>query len=296
MTDTDQQDPGPQGPDRDDAPMLVLGPERMFRFGTIVTVEGGVRASCASGPWLGQAGSGVGSLGSLGVLLDDVLGYAIIEHRPPDRWSVSAEIGLELLEPLPVDGTALHAQARLQHVDGIGGLSVGEVRDDAGRLLAVGRQRGRFVPIHREATPATEQDGPVRPDAADLATLLGLSGAGSGSGSGSDPAAGPGAEVSFVVTPELENPMHNLHGGISLAVADVVAARALADGGPPLVVNSIHVIYARGIPAGSEVAVSAVVQHRGRGLGVVEVVGSVDGRAATIARVVAGPPSPLPAY
>jgi uncharacterized protein (TIGR00369 family) len=84
--------------------------------------------------------------------------------------------------------------------------------------------------------------------------------------------------------------MHNLHGGITLALADLAATHALDDGGPRLVTSSIHAVYARGIPAGSRLDVAATVQHRGRTLATVEVLGRVDGRVSTLTRVTAAAP------
>jgi uncharacterized protein (TIGR00369 family) len=211
-------------------------------------------------------------LGSLGVLIDNVLGYAIIARRPPGHWSVSTEISMDLLEPLPLDGSRLHASAQVVHADATGGFAVGEVLDDDGRLLAVCRQRGRFVRSGPDPDPVAFD---LPEDVACLQHLLGAT------------RRTTGLEVE--VTGVLENPMHNLHGGITLSLADLAASHALDDGGPTLVTGSIHVTYVRAVPGGTTVSVDAEVQHRGRSLGSVEVLGRVGDRVCTIGRVSAQP-------
>ena len=45
--------------------------------------------------------------GSLGVLADDVLGYAVVAERPVGHWAVSTEIFVDFCSVLPVDGAIL---------------------------------------------------------------------------------------------------------------------------------------------------------------------------------------------
>jgi uncharacterized protein (TIGR00369 family) len=206
------------------------------------------------------------------VLVDNVLGYAIIGRRPPEHWSVSTEISMDLLTALPRDGSPLHASARVLHADTTGGFSVGEVIDDAGRLVAVCRQRGRFIASGPDPAPVRFA---LPEGAVDALGLLGASWRADG--------------LDVEVTGVLENPMHNLHGGIALCLADLAAGRALADGGPALTTASIQMSYVRAVPGGSTLAVDVEVQHRGRTSGTVEVVGSVAGRPCTIGRVSAHP-------
>ena len=252
-------------------PIVDAGPESLFGVGRVYADGAVVRGSMPTGSWL-QGADGQVALGSLGVLVDNVLGYAIIAHRPPEHWSVSTEISLDLLTPLPSDGSRLHAEARTVQADATGGFAVGEVRDEEGNLVAVCRQRGRYVPSGHDPAPLSFD---LPHDVPDLAALIGFR-------------AYP-VRSSLTVTPVLENPLHNLHGGITLAVADLAASQALTDGGPPLVTASLHVLYARPVPAGSTLDLVTSVQHRGRRLGCVEVIGSIAGRPCTIGRVSAQP-------
>ena len=248
-------------------PVVQTGPEDLFRLGPVTSDGQSVAASMPSGAWLVDT-DGVVAPGAVGVLVDNVLGYAIIAARPPGHWSVSAEITLDVLEPLPTSG-AIHAEARVEHIDGLGGFATARVLDDEGRLLALGTQRGRFVAAHGvglEPASYTPVDG-----SDDVIAWLRRTSAG----------ARP-----FEVPDLLLNPMGNVHGGVSFCLSDLVARDAVAG---DLTTASIHVVYSRGIPAGATLSYDAVVTHAGRSLAVVEVTGSVDGRPSTLATVVLHP-------
>jgi uncharacterized protein (TIGR00369 family) len=85
-----------------------------------------------------------------------------------------------------------------------------------------------------------------------------------------------------------QNVLGNLHGGISLCASDILATMALtAPGQPPLATSSIRVSYSRPVPGDARIEYQAAVRHRGRSFGVVDVVGSVDGKTCTIAHLTA---------
>ena len=54
--------------------------------------------------------SGLPCAGSLAVLVDNALGYAMIAELPKGCWSVSAEISIELCAAIPIDGSLLRAE------------------------------------------------------------------------------------------------------------------------------------------------------------------------------------------
>lgn len=254
-------------------PIIPAGPESLFQVPRVEVDGEWLRSSMPTGPRLaGPDGRTVG--GSLGVLIDNVLGYALIAHRPRDQWSVSTEIALDLLGPLPVDGSTLHAEARVEYVGGGGGVGFasGRVVDDSGRSVAMCRQWGRFVP----ATTALEV-GAAPFESADGDDLCSLLGARSVSPSG----------LSLDVAGALQNPMHNLHGGIALCASDLAAVLALADDGPRLATTSVKILYARPVPGASRLDLRTTVRHRGRSLATVDVVGAVGGRVCTLTTVTA---------
>jgi acyl-coenzyme A thioesterase PaaI-like protein len=245
-------------------PVVETGPEALFRLGEITTSDSGEFAGSMSlGPWLEMAG-GV-TAGVLAVLVDDVLGFALAEDLPRGRWSVSAEIGLEVLRPLPASGT-VRVTGALRHQDSLGALATGEVRDATGALLALTSQRGRFVAAPADLVEEGSWGGPVAEG--DLERLLAVR-----------------AGVPLAITDVLANEGGSLHGGVSL-FASVLVAEAAA---PGLVTASAHITYARAIPLGVDVTWRPSVRHPGRSLAVVDVDGMVGDRVCTTARVVLHP-------
>jgi uncharacterized protein (TIGR00369 family) len=244
-------------------PILNGGPERAFRIGPLAMADGTVTSSMPLGPWLsGPAGGPPGSV--LGVLVDDVLGCALMRERRPGLWSVSSEISVDLCRPVPAGGGVLAAEGRLMYSDDSGGLASGSVVDDAGRLIAMCRQHGRWVSAQPDAPPAerpapSESPGPSAP--AVLTELLGVR----------PRAADGGARLTVAVTADLANPLGNLHGGITLWVSDLVAQAAFAAAGGPTRTTSVHVAYPRPMPLGTTVRFEGQVIHRGRTFGVARV-------------------------
>jgi len=244
----------------------VTGPETLFGVGQVKHVDGAIRGSMPAGsPFTGPDGRT--SAGALGVLVDDVLGYSIIDSLSDGIWTVSTEIWLHLLAPLPCDGQRIQAAARTLQP---GSFAAGTLTDERGRQLATFSQRGRAVPdIPPAIVDLPAFDLPT--GAVDVVDLLGLR-----------------AEceaMALTVTERLENPRRMLHGGISLCASEVVATRSRRSAGSALATSSIHIVHARAIPAASEVTFHATTQHAGRSLWVTDVVGVVDGRSCTIARV-----------
>jgi acyl-coenzyme A thioesterase PaaI-like protein len=230
-----------------------------------LTVEDGVfRGSMSVGPWLAVRRRT--PAGSVAVLVDDLLGYAITADLPGGRWSVSTEITLDVLRPLPATGRVL-ADGRLVQSDAQGGYATGTVRNEEGTRLAVCTQRGRFIPAPDGLVEEGAWGGPPRPG--DLERLLAVRDG-----------------VPMPTTDVLANEGGNLHGGVSMFVSDLVAC-ALR---PDLVTASLHITYARAIPIGADVSWRATVRHDGRSLAVVDVDGVVDDRVGTTARVVLHPP------
>jgi uncharacterized protein (TIGR00369 family) len=230
------------------------GPEALF---AVTCFDDGVRAEMTTGPW----SSGPGSAGSLGVLADNVLGYALITEAPAGLWSVSAEISLDFFRPPPGDGTKLHAEGHMVQAAGTTGLAEGSIFDDDGRLVSRCRQWGRFV----------EPRGPV-PD---------------GRPAGSPPteglldeirsqvSTGEGyAELRVDVGDDLINPIGSLHGGISLWLAELTAGAAVGDARSGFVPASLTATYPRPFPHGDVATFRAEVVTRGRRMAVTRITGS----------------------
>ena len=231
-----------------------------------LTVEDKVfRGSMPVGPWLAVRRRT--PAGALAVLVDDLLGYAITADLPGGRWSVSTEITLDVLRPLPATGRVL-ADGKLVQSDAQGGFATGTVRNEEGTRLAVCTQRGRFIRAPEGLVEEGAWGGPPRPG--DLERLLSV---------------GDGAPMP--TTDVLANEGGNLHGGISMFASDLVAG-ALR---PDLVTASVHITYTRAIPIGADVSWRATIRHDSRSLAVVDVDGVVDDRVGTTARIVLHPPA-----
>ena len=122
-------------------PVVETGPEALLRMSELtVSDDGEFRGAMPVGPWLEVEGRM--PAGAVAVLVDDLLGYAIVADLPRGHWSVSAEITLDVLRPLPTSGRVF-ANARLVHADALGGYATGTLTDEDGRLLASTSQRGR---------------------------------------------------------------------------------------------------------------------------------------------------------
>lgn len=242
------------------------GPESLFGVGRVTFDEDGrFSGSMPSGaPFV--LPDGAPSAGALGVLVDNVLGYAIIEGLVGCRWSVSTEIWLDLLARVPVDGGALFAEAHTIGADDVRAFSEGEIRGPNGSLVAVCRQRGLAIDEAPDDLRPLDFETPI--GAADVVALTGLRVL--------------DRETAILpVTPTVSNPRGMLHGGVALCAAETVAALAGSDH----VTSSVHVTYTRPVPTGSLLELHAVVRHAGRSLRVTEVTGLVDGRLAVVAQI-----------
>lgn len=254
-----------------DLPVLSTGPEALFGVGDVAVDGDSVVGSMPSGPpFLGPDARP--ALGALGVLVDNVLGYAIIDSLPPRSWSVSTEIWIDLVAPLPADGSRIHAAARAVQA---GSFAIGRVVDADGRLLAECRERGRQIADVPNAAGAPTFELPDH--AGDLAELIGLRPGGDG--------------MVLEVTPALGNPRRMLHGGVSLCASELVATHSRRSGAPELLTTSVHIVHSRPVPVGVRMDFCATTRHAGRTLWVSDVVGSVSGRACTLARVSAQAPT-----
>lgn len=229
-----------------------------------------------TGSWL-RGPDGRPSPAGLGVLLDVVLGQAVLIDRLPGLWSVTTELNIDVAAPLPADGQVVNAIASPVLLDDAGGLARGEVRNAAGRCLAVATTWGRFVP----GIPAEVLDPPqltgsvVRGES--LTELLHVHIVDTGN-------------LDLPPRADLGNPQGAVHGGVLLSLAIMSAEQTLADHG--LEVASARVVYLR--PAMGNVTFEPVVVHRGRSLGTMHVdvknaAGTLCMTATVTARSTTGP-------
>ncbi|HEX3962447.1 MAG TPA: PaaI family thioesterase [Trebonia sp.] len=266
------------GPEQE---LLVLesGPELIFRVTRPATEGEAVFSSMPVGPWL-NGPSGRPLAGALGVLIDNVLSYAIMLRRPPGGWSVSAEISVDLCGPVPDGPHVLIAEGHSDHSDGAGGIASGSVTDGAGRLIALCRQHGRWISSTPRAASAEAAGSVAVPG--DLTGVLGAP----------CTAADGSVHLDLAVTRDLANPLGTLHGGITLCACDLVAQAALAAVGGQSRTRSIRVAYTRPVLAATAVRFEGRVLHRGRAFAVTQVTALNDrGKPCVIATVTTGAPA-----
>lgn len=228
---------------------LRSGPEVLFTVDGLTRDGDDVRGHMTTGAWTGSAGS-------VGILADNVLGYALIAHAPADRWSVSTEITLDFLRPLPQDGTLLIAAGRTVHAAGSTGLAEGSISDEAGNLVARTRQWGRYV----AAPPGGDGTAPAEPVAHRTREQL-LSGV-----RRKITAVNGHAELVLDVDEDLVNPLKTLHGGITLWVSELLASAAVSTLSAALHPASVTVSYLRPFPLDDVAVLRAEVESCGRRL------------------------------
>ncbi|GAB3002953.1 PaaI family thioesterase [Amycolatopsis acidiphila] len=235
------------------------GPEALFGVGGLSADGDECRGFMTNGPW----SSGPGEASAVGVLADNVLGYALIGSAPAGWWSVSTEISLDFLSPLPADGTRLSAQARVVHASGRTGLAEGSVLASDGELVARCRQWGRFI----ERAPAGQSDesafaGPCRSVGELGETVRERTSAVDGR-----------ARLSIPIEDDLVNPLRTLHGGITLWLTGLLAGLAVDSVAGGLTPASLTVSYLRPLVGGDVGTFHADVASHGRRLAVTQVTG-----------------------
>jgi Uncharacterized protein, possibly involved in aromatic compounds catabolism len=214
---------------------------------------GRARVSMPSGPWL-RGLDGRPAAGGLGVLMDDVLGQALLTFRPEGHWPVTTELALDFAAPLPTDGTSLLAEAWPVSTDAGGGLAQGRVVDAVGRTIAVGTTWARLLPgvpdtvLNPPQVPAVTERGSCLP------VLLGVE-------------FEPDGRLTAPELPDLRNPRGVMHGGIVACLAELASQ---APSTPELATASLHVTYIR--PAVGVITFEPQIIHRGRSLALTHVI------------------------
>ncbi|SEP48698.1 PaaI family thioesterase [Amycolatopsis saalfeldensis] len=236
---------------------LPGGPEALFAVDDFTCSDGEVRARMLLGPW----SDGPGGAGSIGVLADNILGYALISQAPGERWSVSTQISIDFLRPLPGNGTWLSARGRTVHTGPATGLAEGSVFGEDGQLIARSRQWGKFV----GRGPGPDVSSDVDHGRATAGVLTGLRQA-VGAAEGH-------ARLRFDVADELVNLHGTLHGGVTLWAAGLVAGAALSTLTTALNPASITVSYLRPLPHRDVAEFQAEVVSHGRSLALTRVTG-----------------------
>jgi uncharacterized protein (TIGR00369 family) len=135
-----------------------LGPPIGYLFGLGLTAvePGGVRFTMPVTGWL-LFPQGVVSGATLAILVDAPLGCAVQTALPPATPFTTAEISLRFLRTVGPDSGTLTAKGRLIHAGRATGVSLVEVTDEAGRLVAITSTRCAILPRVQVPREVAEQ-------------------------------------------------------------------------------------------------------------------------------------------
>lgn len=207
------------------------------------------------------------AVGALGVLVDEVLGYALMSSLRQGEWSMSTELWIDLLSAVPAEMLVASGRATAQ-----GAFASGHVATSGGRRVAECRHRGRRA--GRPAVSRPAWSGPRSPGAS-VSALLGLR-------ASADATAG-----SLDITPALVNPSAVLHGGMSLAACEALATTSRVAAGCDLPTTSVHVVHTGPASLGAVADLSCSTVRAGRTLWLTDVSMTCGGRLVATARVTA---------
>jgi acyl-coenzyme A thioesterase PaaI-like protein len=244
----------PEFPDLEYGPEFLFGVKSLERFGD--EVRGEVTHAA--------------TVGEIGVLIDDVMGHAMLGSGPAGHWAVTTEIAMDVVAVGPWNPwTPVRARGQRMQATSTESFALGTVTTPTGDVLAHCRQRGRFVPLTGDlyqppaAPPIQEGHRHQAYGLIDIDDLV----------------------VETTATAELCNPLGNLHGGVTLAISEALASRP--DATRKRRTTSIHVAYARPIPRNTVIRFHVERIHQGRSLAVSHVISrTLSGKPCTVATVV----------
>lgn len=275
MTDSITRPKSPS-PTRNSSPLLSpLGsPERLFKVSTLDFDGEAYHGSMLTGPWLKRQ-PGISSAGGIGVLMDDTLGAAAMMHRSEDMWAVTTELVLNIVNPVPSDGSRVMSSAVCLANDAEGGISHGRAFASDGRLLAQGTTRVKYSPGIPDRVKRQVTAPPVDSTAGSMSELF-------------SPLPGTSLlETRLPANPLFINPHGSVHGGILLTMVDYAASRYV-DGISSLGLSTLQLTYVR--PAVGELTIRLKERHHGRSLLAVEAeISGESGKPCVFATVIYRP-------
>ncbi|MDI6909234.1 hotdog domain-containing protein [Nocardioides sp.] len=258
------------------------GPERAFGDLVVELVDptddrgvpgaGGLVEAHMHGSGVRFGPDGLPAAGSIGVLVDDALGFAIIGASTGHLWSVSLEVSIDFLHPLPSAPLRLLATGRPGNE--VAGYGHGAVTTSDGTVVAHARQHGRYVPAPHSFPELPASSAERFPDTiedllatevhhVDGAVVLRLADAG----------------------PWL-NGLGVLHGGVAICAAEAAAAHATLDAATTMQTTSMTLAFTRPMSGEHDLEFRARTLHGGRTARVIEVVGYAGDRPSTFARII----------
>ncbi|WP_430332417.1 PaaI family thioesterase [Rhodococcus sp. ACT016] len=261
---------------------VSITPQRLFRMRSPQRLDGFNRIVMDID---GLDTGAVSPTATLGILVDDILGFTLWDHRGARTGLVTADLSVDFITPTGWIGPEVRADGRVVTITEDGGVGATEIRDSAGTLVATGTAWGNFVD-----GSADRSTGIVRP-LADADTMPAASASPlTRLGGRLDRADG----VRLVVPPNsaLANKLGVMHGGIQASAIDLVGNAALSTPDAPMHTASMRINYFRPAPVDVDVVFTAEVIRAGRSVAVARVTSTgADGRVCAVATVTCRRPS-----
>ncbi|WP_299570259.1 PaaI family thioesterase [uncultured Williamsia sp.] len=225
------------------------------------------------GRWRTPA-TGALSAGLLAMLVDSAGGTANFLAYGADRVTVTTELSVDLLVPLP-SGRVARSSGRTVARDGATAMARSTITVDGaevGHGIVRTAALGGMTPL--DGLPEDTVEGSDRDD---LVRMLGLGG----------PVDGDHDAVAALADPCLQNGVGIVHGGIIVAAAETVAAATMNRSREvSLATGSIRANYLRPMAVGGEARYEARILRAGRSTAIVDVTAvGADGKAAAVVRV-----------
>ncbi|NKR25739.1 PaaI family thioesterase [Prescottella equi] len=262
---------------------VSITPQRLFRMSRPQRLDGVNRLTMDID---GHAAHGVSPTATLGILIDDILGFTLWDRRGDRAGVVTADLSVDFVTPTGWVGPEVVADGRAVAITGDGGIASTELRDGAGTLLATATAWGNFVDGNADRSTSV-----VRPSSAPGsipdASVSSLTRIGARF---EDHDAG--ARLVVPANPALANKLGVMHGGIQACAVDLVGAAALSRPDAPMYTASMRINFFRPAPVDADVTFTAEVVRAGRSVAVARVTSTgSDGRECAVATVTCRRPS-----
>lgn len=223
---------------------------------------------------------------TLGILVDDILGFTLWDRRGERSGLVTADLSVDFVTPTGWHGPELHADGRVVAVTADGGTSSTEIRDSAGTLIATGTAWGNFVDAgtDRSATVVRPLATAASVPAASVAPLVRIGGR----------IERDGEHPRLIVPPNqaLANKLGVMHGGIQACAIDLIGNAAVSAPDTPMHTASLRINFFRPSPVDADLVFTAEVIRAGRAVAVARVTSTdADGRVCAVATVTCRRPS-----
>lgn len=256
---------------------VSITPQRLFRMSRPQRLDGVNRLTMDID---GHFPRGVSPTATLGILVDDILGFTLWDRRGDRTGVVTADLSVDFVTPTGWIGPEVVADGRAVAITEDGGLASSELRDGAGTLLATATAWGNFVDAGADRSTTVARP-PSAPGAIPDASVSSLTRIGARFEDSAD-----GTRLVVPANPALANKLGVMHGGIQACAIDLVGNAAVSTPDAPMYTASMRINFFRPAPVDADVVFTAEVVRAGRSVAVARVTSTGgDGRVCAVATV-----------